>query len=127
MAARTVRVKGLRDLQRDFRRLSKDLSKEVRDGLREAADPVRQEATRRFTADITDAFSSVESAVGYRVVVRQRGVAVEQSKRRTTGLRPDFGRLQMRKALEPALDSKQDQVVKGVEKVLDKLAGDNGF
>ena len=121
MAASTVRVRGLRELQRDFRKMSKDLSKEVRDGLREAAEPVRQEASTLFSP------ISADSAAGYKVRVRQRGVAVEQSRRRTTGKRPDFGRLQMGRALIPALENRADEVVKGVEKVLDKLAGSNGF
>lgn len=121
MAASTVRVKGLRELQRDFRKMSKDLSKEVRDGLREGAEPVRQEAAALFSP------ISADSAAGYKVRVRQRGVAVEQSRRRTTGKRRDYGRLQMGRALIPGLEAKQGEVIRGVEKVLDKLAGSNGF
>lgn len=101
--------------------MSKDLSKEVREGLRDAAQPVRAEAQSRFSP------ISPGSAAGYRVVVRQRGVAVEQSRRRTTGKRPDFGRLQLARALFPALDSKQEEVIEGVDKVLGKLANANGF
>lgn len=121
MAASTVRVRGLRELQRDFRKMSGDLSKEVRQGLREAAEPVRQEAAALFAS------VSADSAAGYKVRVRQRGVAVEQSRRRTTGLRPDYGRLQMGRALIPALERRQGEVIKGVEKTLDRLAGANGF
>lgn len=121
MAAGTVRVRGLRELQRDFKRMSKDLSKEVRDGLRKAAEPVREEATQLFER------YDAASASGYRVRVRARGVSVEQSRRRTTGQHPEFGALQMRRALLPALERKQDDVVKGVDEVLGQLAGENGF
>ena len=121
MATGTVRVKGLRETRRAFRKLSKDLDKEVRDGLREAAKPVHEEASNLF------ARYDADSAGGYRIRVRQRGVAVEQSKRRTTGLRPDYGKLQMRRALIPALDRRQDEVIEGIDKVLDRLAGENGF
>ena len=121
MATGTVRVKGLRELQRDFRKMEGVLSKELREGLRAAAEPVRREAQALFES------VSADSAAGYKVRVRARGVAVEQSRRRTTGLRRDYGRLQMARALIPALDRKTDDVIDGVDKVLGKLAGDNGF
>ncbi len=111
----------MRELQRDFRKIDKGLAKEVRDGLREGGDIVRVEASSRFTR------YDARSAAGYKTRVRQRGVAVEQSIGRTTGKRPDFGRLQMDRALEPALEDKRDQVIDSVDKVLGRLAGDNGF
>lgn len=121
MATGTVRVRGLKQLQRDFRRISKDLTREVRNGLRKAADPVRQEATALFTPN------SADSASGYRIVVRQRGVALEQSRRRTTGKRPDYAKLQFAQAMAPAVESKQNDVVKGLEDALDDLARGYGF
>lgn len=121
MAAGTVRVKGLRELQRDFRKMSKEVSKEIRDGLKEAAESVRAEASSLFSG--VDA----KSAAGYKVRARARGVAVEQSRRRTTGAHPQYGAMQMRVALLPALERKEGEVAKGVERVLDKLAGENGF
>lgn len=121
MAASTVRVRGLREMQRDFRRMSGDLRDESREALREAAEPVRREAQALFAP------ISAESAAGYRVRVRARGVSVEQSLRRTTGLRPDFGRRQMGRALIPALERRQAEVIRGLERMLDRLAGNNGF
>jgi hypothetical protein len=121
MATGTVRVHGLRALQRDFRRISKSLSKEVRDGLRKAADPVRVEAAA-LLAPI-----SADSAAGYKIRVRQRGVALEQSRRRTTGLRPDYAKLQFARAMAPAVANKENEVVKGLEDALDDLAKGYGF
>lgn len=121
MAAATVRVHGLRELQRDCRKLSKVLAKEVRDELREVAEPVRAEAQALFSS--VDA----RSAAGYRVAVRARGVAVEQRFGRTTGQHPGFGRMQLERALEPALDSKQNEVIKGLDRMLGRLAGENGW
>ena len=62
------------------------------------------------------------SAAGYRVYVRQRGVSVEQSLRKTTGEHPEFGTLQMEKALLPALYCNEDEVVRRLEDALDKVA-----
>jgi hypothetical protein len=101
--------------------MSKELTKEVRDGLRKAAEPVRDDAHARFS------HVSPRSALGYKVRVRQRGVAVEQSRKRTTGKRPDFGVMQMREALLPALAAKSDEVVERLDDVLGRLAGENGF
>ncbi len=121
MAAGTIRVKGLRELQRDFRKMGGVLPKEMREGLREAAEPVRREATALFSP------VNADSAASYRVRVRARGVSVEQSKRRTTGMRPDYGRLQMGRALLPALEARANDVVRRLEQMLDELAGNNGF
>lgn len=121
MAASTIRVRGLREMQRDFRKMEGDLAKETRKGLKEAAEPVRKEAQALFE------HINARSAAGYRVVSRARGVSVEQRYRRTTGKRPDYGRRQMGRALIPALEAKADDVVKGIEKVFDQLAGRNGF
>lgn len=121
MAAGTVRVKGLSELQRDFRKMGGELPREVRQELKRTGEVVRTEAVPLFE-DI-----SPRSASGYRVRVRIRGVAVEQSRKRTTGRRPDFGALQMRRALIPALERRQQEVFSGLERMLDRLAGENGF
>ena len=88
--------------------------REVRAELRHAGDKVREGATQRFNT------YDQRSAQGYRVRVRQRGVAVEQSLRRTTGQHPQFGTLQMVKALVPSLDANEDSIYDDFEKAIDK-------
>lgn len=117
----TVRVKGLRELQRDFRKMSRELATDLRTELREAGNIVRDDARPRFSG------IDSKSAGGYRTVVRARGVAVEQRLGRTTGKRPDFGALQMSRALGPALEAKQGDVVDRLDRMLGDLAGENGF
>ena len=114
--AERFRIKGYRELLRACNRAEKETKKEVRDTFRKVGDIVRVGATERFRS------IDARSAEGYRTRVRQRGVAVEQSLRRTTGLRPDFGSLQMRDALEPALEAKSDDVEREMEDALDKVA-----
>jgi hypothetical protein len=114
----TVRVRGLRELQSAFRKADKALAKDLRDELKEVGRIVQEEATRRFTP------IDPRSAAGYKVRVRGKGVAVEQSKGRTTGLHPQFGVLQMQTALIPALDAKEGEVVRRLEDMLDRIAGD---
>lgn len=122
MAAGAVQVRGLRELQRDFRKLSKEVSKEIRKGLKDAVEPVRQEAQSLFSP------IDSRSAAGYRVAVRARGVAIEQRIGRTTGHHPEFGALQMRRALLPARASKFDEVIDRLDRdVLGRLEARYGF
>src|SRR4029077_5411838 len=93
----TLRVEGYRQLMQALAKSDKATRKAVRDELRHAGDQVKTGASLRFAR--TDA----RSAAGYRTRVRQRGVAVEQSLRKTTGKHPEFGALQMRRALIPSL------------------------
>lgn len=124
MASNTVRVKGLRELQRDFKKLDKSLAKEVQGELREAGDIVKNEA-KSLLSSVEP--GSPRSVSGLKTVVRQKNVAVQQSRRRTTGKRPDWARYQAVKVLKPALEEKSDQVVDRLDKMLGRLAGENGF
>lgn len=117
--AGAVRVKGLREFQRACNKSTKELKKDVRANLRKAGDIVKVESAARFAG------IDARSAAGYRTAVRARGVSVEQRLGRTTGLRPDFGRLQMRRALEPALEAKRPEVEREFERMLDRLV--DGF
>jgi len=94
----------------------RETKREVRATFRKVGDIVKVEAAERFRE--VDA----KSAAGYRTVVRQRGVSVEQSLRKTTGKRSDFGALQMRKALEPAVDAKEGEIEDAMEDAIDKVA-----
>ena len=114
--AETVRVLGYREFLRACDHAGRDTKREVRKTFREVGEIVRAEAERRMD-DI-----SVQSAHGYRVRVRQRGVAVEQSLRKTTGKRPDYGALQMRHALLPALEAKEGETVRAFEHAIDVVA-----
>ncbi len=104
--------------------MSRGLNKEVDKGLREAAKIVSDEA-RSLSG--SHGFSN-RSVTGLRPRTKGFGRAfVEQSRRKTTGKRGDFGVMQMQRVLLPALARKQDDVVKEIDKILGHLAGENGF
>lgn len=124
MAAGTVQVRGLRELQRDFKKMSGGLSKDVDKELRGAAKIVSDEA-RSLSA--SHGFSQ-RSVTGLRPRTKGFGRAfVEQSRRKTTGKRGDFGAMQMQRVLLPALARKQDDVVKALDKMLARLGGEYDF
>ena len=112
----TIRVKGYREFVRACDHAGREAKREVHATFREVGEIVRADAAERFAG------YSARSAAGYRVRVRQRGVAVEQSLRKTTGQHPEFGALQMRKALLPAMRDKEPEVVAAFDRAMDKVA-----
>ena len=111
----TVKVEGLKELLRDTAKAEKETKKAVRDELKEAGEIVRDEWHQRFR--VVDA----HSASNFRVSVRQAGVFVQQKLRKTSGLRPDYGGLQMRYGREVLAD-KQGAIIERMEKAADKTA-----
>ena len=123
MARETFRVvpESVREVLAGLTAMDKDVAKGIREELRSAGQIVQREATSLF-APVSD-----RSAAGYKVRVRQRGVAVEQSLRRTTGEHPDFGTLQLQTALLPSLERHEHDVVNKLTAMLDEVARKNGF
>lgn len=116
MASETVRVVGYRELVRACDRSGAASKKQVRKALGAAGEVVRADAAERFVG------YSAKSAAGFKVSVRQAGVSVRQSLRKTTGKRPDYGALQMTKALLPARAEKTDAIEHEFELALDRVA-----
>jgi hypothetical protein len=112
----TLRVEGYRELVRAFAGCDKATKRELRATLRHAGEAVQAGAIQRLSP--VDA----RSAAGYKVRVRQRGVAVEQSLRKTTGQHPEWGSYQMRHALLPALISNEDELNRELERALDQIS-----
>ncbi len=111
----TIVVRGYKEFLQAAKNAGTATNHEVRAAFREAGELVRADAAQRLTK------YSTTSAAGLKVRVRQRGVAVEQSLRKTTGAHPQYGSLQMRKALLPALAKEADAVELKFEEALDKV------
>lgn len=101
---------------RVLNKAEKSTKKIVHGKLREAGDIVREEGAKRFERYDT------KTASGFRITSRVGGVFVVQSLRKVTGRRADYARLQMSRALEPALDAKSAEVERRLEKALDDIA-----
>jgi len=122
VAKETVRVQGLRELIRACDASEKSVKKALRTKLRSAAEPVRRKAESLFSR------YSTRTASRFGISVRRSGsVSVEQRLRKVTGLRPDWGSLQMREGLVPALDAEQAEVIRVFERILDEAMQDGGF
>lgn len=122
MPIQRVEIRGLRQLQSALKRYDSSLLHELDKELRDAGQVVADSARDRFSS------IDARSAAGFRPRVRGFGhVVVEQRRKRTTGLRGDFGSLQMRRALLPAVAENRQQVLDHVEGMLDRLGRENGF
>jgi hypothetical protein len=117
----TLRVEGIREVQAAFRSVSRDLATQFGEDLKRAAEPVASSAR--------DKISRYRGASLGTIRPRRRGpvVYVEQAKRKVTGRRGDFGGLQMRHGLIPALEENEGQIFATVSDALDRYASSAGF
>lgn len=121
MPAQAVSVKGLRDLNRAFARADRRLRLEKNDALKDAAEPVRQEAEALAVSNIRRIgipWSRMRIGVTQRVVYvapKQRGVTSRGNARMR---RPNLAKRLMDEAMQPALDSNRAQVVEKLDDVL---------
>lgn len=109
-------MKGLREFQAALRKADRETKRHVRAVWRKTAEPIRNLARAKF--------SGVDARVAskFRVAVRAAGVSVEQPARKTTGMRPNFGELQMRRALIPALEEKRDDYLDAMDNAAEEIA-----
>lgn len=115
-----VRVLGLREFLQAVAKADWKTKHLAREPLRKAAEPVRDEAKRLFSK------YSTYSASKYGITVRSTGVIeVAQRLRKVTGEHPEWGALQMRDALIPALEDKSEEVVSRLEVAVDEIV--SGF
>lgn len=109
-------MSGLRELLREIDATDKRTKRLLRDDLRQAAEPVRAFAAQEF------AYYDARTARNFRISVRKTGVvSVDQRLRKTTRKRPDFGQLQMRKALIPGLIREQPRVIRRMEEAVERI------
>lgn len=101
-------------------RLEKGSTQTIRAALMQVAEPVAASARQRISAYAgarTNTIRPKATGVGT--------VYVRQNARKRTGKRPDFGSLQMRKGLIPALGQNEERIERGLESALDQLIGSN--
>lgn len=121
MADEVVRVRGLRELSRTFRFMPADLRKEIRAELRALGEPTAADARARLGR-----YSARSAQTIRHRLKRDTEVVVEQTRRTTTGSRPDWGAFQMR-VLLAARASKREEMVRRFENAIDRLADRHGF
>lgn len=116
--AQPVRIKGLRETLRAADRAGKDTKREVNKTFRKVGEVIRVPWRGEL-----ERFGS-KTAGGLRTRVRQRGVSVEQTRRKTSipaRRRPNFGPLQQDIGDQVA-DREEDRVEDEFDQALDRVA-----
>lgn len=124
-----VGVSGLKELHRDLLKMADQIDDDLRDGLREAADPVKEAAQSKALSEITNMPPTPDWAE-MRIGVTRAAATVYMvpAHRRSRGSgRSNLANLLMERAMDPALEEKAGEVEEGVGRIFDKLAGHNGF
>lgn len=111
----TLAVHGVTELMRGLKTADRATKAAVRADLRLVGESVRVDQVRQMSA------IDSRSAAGYKTRVRQRGVVVEQSLRKTTGKHPEYGAMQMRLLLR-ALAANADKTRQAMEQAMDRIA-----
>lgn len=117
----------MRELQRALQRGDRALKKDLRDRLKDAAEPVAHDAAALAVSEIRnvrsgDRWSMMRVGVTQRLVYvapKQRGVRGRGGKRR-----PNLADLMMTRAMEPALEQNRAQVEHKLEQLIDDIADD---
>lgn len=126
--ATTVRVRGLKELTRSFKRISKDLDKRLVDELKEAAAPVADDAEQLALSRIRNMPASPHWAAMRIGVSRAQGlvymVPAARGRRRK---RRNLSDLLLTRAMDPAVEKNEDQVLGRIENLIDSLGDREGF
>ena len=116
--AAVIRITGVRETVSALRRVSRAAPRVITDELKAAAEPVAVSARTKISQYPGAKTGSIRPRVA-----GLGNVFVTQGARKVTGLRGDFGALQMRR-LSEALDENEPEVRRGVEKALDRIVGE---
>jgi len=112
--AGAVRVSGLREATAALKKIDRKAPKIVTDELKQAAEPVADAARAKISRYQGARLNTIKPRA------TTSSVRVRQNARKRGGHRGDFGRLQQRH-FEDALDENTGQIVRDVERALDRL------
>jgi SH3-like domain-containing protein len=124
MARPRGHVDGYEDFLRDLKTAEKNIRNGVRKEIRQAAEPVKATAeslavSRIRGVDFGEPWSRMRVGVTQKsvyVAPRRRGSKAGLSKR------PNFADLLMNRAMEPALEQHQDEVVRDIDSLIGREA-----
>lgn len=127
--AGTLVVHGFKELEQATAYLIPSEKLTVREALEKVGEIVRLDGSRALiqyktggaARSAAESINAAKSAAGFKVRIRQRGVEVEQSLRKTTGLHPEWGGVQMKHALLPALYGTEPAWMAEFDKALDTV------
>ena len=134
MATGAVYVKGLAELNRDFRKISKELSKETKKALAKAAEPVARQ-TEEYIVSGGGGFPGMRGVRGrsayvkdMRIGATNKSIYVAPAWSSNAGtIQGAILAMQINFRMEGALEDKSDEITEALDKALGHLFDDNGF
>lgn len=120
-----IKVKGLRELRRALDHVSREAREELIDELKQVGEPVRRTAEQYATAEISHIGNQWPQM---RLGVTKKMVYVAPRQRNRGGSpRKNLAGLLINRAMEPALGAHENEVLRRVESMLDRLGDRAGF
>lgn len=115
----TVKATGIREVQRGLRKIDADLPRALNRALVEIGRPISEDARSRV--------ERYGSSVANKIRPRVKGSSLfVESRARSKGIRPNLGGLVFR-GIYGAAAKHTDKTVEAFERVIERLARDNGF
>jgi hypothetical protein len=123
-----VKVHGLKELTRSFKKISKDLDKQLTGELLDAVEPVKDLAQSKALTQISGMSGSPNWATMKTTVGRAKGtVLMLPASRGRKYSRANLADLLLQRAMDPAVAEKQDHVVNAIDDLIGDLADKVGF
>lgn len=123
----SVTVEGYEDVSRAFKGMSKDAKKDLRQALKRAGEPVRQEAERLAAGEIRNIHPGDRWSL-MRLGVTSRYVYIAPKARRAGGSgRSNLAGLLIQEAMLPAAKAREDETRAELENAMYDLAARYGF
>lgn len=119
-----IRIKGAKELEAAFMQLRREVLAEIRPALREITETVRVDAEQRSMHEISH-IGATWSRMRIGLVVKGAYVA-PKSRRRGGSPRRNLAGL-LDRAMQEAVDAKQDEVFRRLEEVVSTSASRAGF
>lgn len=111
----SYKVTGLRELIRASQKAERETKLATRAALRRVGNIVLVPTRQRIGE------MSGRSAAGVKVYVRQRGVSIEQSRRKVNGKHRDWGITQMRRGFLPAFADTREEAVGEFDRAVEQI------
>ena len=112
---------GFRELEEALTKVVIEVDPVLSKALRSLAEPVKKEAQQAASGWSAAGVGQSKTAGGFRIRRRQLNIRVEQGLSKTTGQHGNYGGVQMRHFLEPALSTHTAEIGAGADRVIGKL------
>jgi hypothetical protein len=115
-----IRARGLKRFVQDLEDAEVDIRTEVNGSLRTLA-----ERGQRYVVQSASGFRLSQRTIsGYKPrasksTSRRQWASVDQTRRKVTGLRPDYGRFQQERVMDPVAEKMEPEVARALEQTVD--------